>query len=70
MPTRNVVLSERQKLKDQSRLVALRTAVDAGLADLAEGRYRSFSGVDHLMAHLLSDDSGDSADVPQKDRGA
>ena len=83
MPTRNVVLSEREdgligalvesrryqnasevlreglrlierrELEDQARLIALRAAVDVGLADLAEGRYQTFAGVEDVMAHLL-----------------
>lgn len=82
MPTRNVVLTDRQcalintlvesgryqnasevlreglrliesrEAEDAARLQALRGAVQVGLDDLAEGRYREFDSAEALRAHL------------------
>lgn len=82
MPTRNIVLTDRQdalvdalvksgryqnasevlreglrlietrEVEDAARLTALRDAVRVGLDDLAAGRYREFSSLEELGAHL------------------
>ena len=63
-------LVEQRELEDQMRLAALRSAVDEGLLDLAEGRYRAFERVEDLMAHLLLDDGEQAGDAPAADPAA
>jgi antitoxin ParD1/3/4 len=57
-------LVEQRELEDQARLEALRAALDEGLTDLAEGRYRAFERVEDVMAYLLRDDADPAEDVP------
>jgi len=52
-------LIESREAEEAARLSALRLAVQAGLDDLAAGRYRDFSTPEALEAHLgqLTDDT-------------
>ena len=63
-------LVEQRELEDQARLAALRAAVDEGLLDLAEGRYRAFERVEDLVDHLLRDDGEQPGDTPAADPAA
>lgn len=45
-------LVERRELEDESRLEALRSAVQVGMADLEAGRYQTFESKASLKAHL------------------
>ena len=45
-------LVERRELEDESRLQALRSAVQVGMADIEAGRYRTFDSRTSLKAHL------------------
>jgi antitoxin ParD1/3/4 len=62
-------LVEQRELEDQARLEALRAALDEGLTDLAEGRYRAFERVEDVMAHLLREDANPTGDAPPTARG-
>ena len=50
-------LVERQEAEEEVRLKAMREAADAGIADIAAGRFRTFDSVAMLEEHLsaLSD---------------
>jgi antitoxin ParD1/3/4 len=47
-------LVQQREAEDEARLVALRQAARAGLADCADGRYRSFADVEALRDHLAT----------------
>jgi antitoxin ParD1/3/4 len=47
-------LVQQREAEDEARLAALRDAANAGLADFAAGRYRSFAGGDQLRDHLAT----------------
>jgi antitoxin ParD1/3/4 len=47
-------LVRQREAEDEARLVALRQAASVGLADFAEGRFRSFADAEGLRAHLAS----------------
>ena len=44
---------ERQTAEDEARLQALREAADVGIADIEEGRFRTFDTPESLRRHLL-----------------
>ena len=61
MPTRNVVLTDHQaalvelrEAEDASRLEALRTAVQTGIADIEAGRFKTFDSKESLRLHIQS----------------
>ena len=61
MPTRNVVLTDHQaalvelrEAEDASRLEALRTAVQTGIADIEAGRFTTFDSKESLRLHLMT----------------
>ena len=43
---------ERQAAEDEARLQALREAADVGIADIEEGRFRTFDTPESLRRHL------------------
>ena len=43
---------ERQAAEDEARLQALREAADVGIADIEEGRFRTFDEPESLRRHL------------------
>lgn len=45
-------LLERQAAEDEARLQALREAADSGIADIEEGRFRTFDAPESLRGHL------------------
>lgn len=45
-------LVERQESEKQIRLMALRQAVDVGIADIKAGRYRTFERAESLRSYL------------------
>ncbi len=45
-------LVERQAAEDEARLKALREAADSGIADIVEGRFRTFDAPESLRGHL------------------
>lgn len=45
-------LIERREIEDDARLSALREAVDIGVTDIDEGRYREFDTTESLRDHL------------------
>ena len=45
-------LVEQREAEDASRLEALRTAVQAGITDIQEGRFKTFESGESLRAHL------------------
>ena len=45
-------LVERQKTGEEVRLKAMREAAEAGIADIAAGRFRTFDAADALEEHL------------------
>ena len=45
-------LVERQEAEDKIRLTALREAAEAGIADIAAGRFRTFDAADSVEKHL------------------
>ena len=45
-------LVERQETEDEVRLKAMRKAAEAGIADIAAGRFRTFDAADALEEHL------------------
>ena len=45
-------LLERQASEDEARLQALREAADVGIADIEEGRFRTFDSKESLRVHL------------------
>ncbi|MYF89440.1 MAG: type II toxin-antitoxin system ParD family antitoxin [Boseongicola sp. SB0676_bin_33] len=47
-------LVERQESEDEIRLEAMRKAADAGIADIAAGRFRTFNTADTLADHLTA----------------
>lgn len=47
-------LVEQRDAEDALRLEALRRAVEAGIADFEQGRFRSFETPDALAAHLAA----------------
>ena len=55
---------ERQATEDEARVKALREAADVGIADIEEGRFRTFGTKESLRRHLsrLAEDAvSDSA---------
>ncbi len=61
MPTRNVALTdhhaalvELREAEDASRLEALRTAVQTGIADIEAGRFKTFDSKESLRLHLMT----------------
>jgi antitoxin ParD1/3/4 len=47
-------LVRQREAEDEARLEALRQAANVGLADFAEGRFRSFADAETLRAHLAA----------------
>ena len=47
-------LVERQEMEDEFRLKIMREAAEAGIADIAAGRFRAFDAADSLQDHLSS----------------
>ncbi len=47
-------LVEQREAEDAYRLVALRSAVQAGIEDIATGRFKTFENKESLSAHLKS----------------
>ena len=47
-------LVERQEAEDAIRLKAMREAAEAGIADIAAGRFRTFDAADALEEHLFA----------------
>ena len=47
-------LVERKESEDEIRLKALREAANAGIVDIAAGRYRAFDAADSLRDHLFA----------------
>ncbi|MCY4431351.1 MAG: hypothetical protein OXC11_13295 [Rhodospirillales bacterium] len=47
-------LVERQEAEDEIRLKAMREAAEAGIADIAEGRFRALDAADALEEHLFA----------------
>jgi antitoxin ParD1/3/4 len=47
-------LVERRESEDAMRLLALRDAASAGVADIEAGRFRSFDATDTLAQHLAT----------------
>lgn len=47
-------LIEQREAEDASRLAALRSAVDVGIADMEAGRYKTFDTSESLRTHLES----------------
>ncbi len=47
-------LVEQREIEDAYRLEALRSAVQAGIADIEAGRFKTFDSKDTLRAHLAS----------------
>jgi antitoxin ParD1/3/4 len=47
-------LVQQREAEDEARLEALRQAVSVGLADFADGRYRSFADGETLRDHLAT----------------
>ena len=45
-------LLERQAAEDETRLQTLREAADVGIADIEEGRFRTFDTKESLRKHL------------------
>ena len=56
-------LVERQEAEDEIRLKAMREAAEAGIADLAAGRFRTFDSADALEEHLAAVSERVLADV-------
>ena len=57
-------LVERQEAEDEIRLKAMREAADAGLADIAAGRFRAFDSAAALEEHLSALSERALADLP------
>ena len=54
---------ERLEAEDEIRLKAMREAVDAGIADIAAGRFRTFNKAASLEEHLSAVSERALADV-------
>lgn len=57
-------LVERREIEDDARLSALREAVDIGVTDIDEGRYREFDTAESLRDHLSAMATEALADRP------
>ena len=57
-------LVERQEAEEEVRLKAMREAADAGIADIAAGRFRTFESVAMLEEHLSALSDRAIADLP------
>ena len=57
-------LVERREIEDDARLSALREAVDIGVTDIDEGRYRDFDTTETLRDHLSAMANEALADRP------
>lgn len=57
-------LVERREIEDDARLSALREAVDIGVTDIDEGRYRDFDTTESLRDHLSAMANEALADRP------
>ena len=57
-------LVERRESEDKVRLRAIREAADIGIADIAEGRFRTFDTADALEDHLSALSAEALADLP------
>lgn len=54
MPTRNVVLTDRQEDWEAARLEALRKAARRGVADIEAGRFTLLDDTETLQHHLAA----------------
>lgn len=57
-------LIERREAENEARLKAMREAANAGIADIAEGRFRTFDAADTLEEHLSALSERALADLP------
>ncbi len=59
-------LVERRESEDEARLEAMREAADAGIADIAAGRFRTFDTADMLEDRLSALSAETLADLSSK----
>ena len=63
----DVRLVERRESEEKVRLKALRVAMEAGIADITAGRFRTFDTADGLRNHLFAMSAEALCDPSSKD---